>query len=53
MVYWITGKSSSGKSVYARRLKREFERLNETVLILDGDEVRDQFRNTSLGFMKI
>ncbi len=46
MVYWITGKSSSGKSVYARRLKREFERLNETVLILDGDEVRDQFRNT-------
>ena len=47
MVYWITGKSSSGKTVYAKRLKRELEGLGATVLILDGDEVRDMFKNDS------
>jgi adenylylsulfate kinase len=41
MVYWITGRSSSGKTVYAKRLKREFESLGSQVLFLDGDEVRD------------
>ena len=41
MVYWITGRSSSGKTVYAKRLKREFESLSSQVLFLDGDEVRD------------
>lgn len=43
MVYWITGRSSSGKTVYAKRLKRFLEELNCKVLLLDGDEVRDQF----------
>lgn len=41
MIYWITGKSSSGKTVYAKRLKRQFESLGADVLHLDGDEVRD------------
>ena len=41
MIYWITGKSSSGKTVYAKRLKRQFEDLGAKVLLLDGDEVRD------------
>ena len=41
MVYWITGKSSSGKTVYAKRIKRQFESLGIKVLHLDGDEVRD------------
>jgi len=45
MIYWITGKSSSGKTVYAKRLKRQFESLGGKVLILDGDEVRDKFKN--------
>jgi len=45
MVYWLTGKSSSGKTVYAKRLKKQLEKLNAKVLILDGDEVRDQFNN--------
>ena len=45
MVYWITGKSSSGKSVYSKRLKRQFEELGAKVLLLDGDEVRDQFND--------
>lgn len=47
MVYWFTGKSSSGKTVYAKRLKRQLEALGQTVLFLDGDEVRDIFTNDS------
>ncbi|MCF8019805.1 MAG: adenylyl-sulfate kinase [Vallitaleaceae bacterium] len=43
MVYWITGRSSSGKTVYAKRLKRFLEEAGIKVLLLDGDEVRDQF----------
>ena len=43
MVVWITGKSSSGKTVYAKRLKRLFESLGENVLLLDSDNVREQF----------
>jgi len=45
MVYWLTGKSSSGKTVYAKRLKRQLEDLGAKVVLLDGDEVRDQFSN--------
>ena len=47
MIYWITGKSSSGKTVYAKRLKRQFEKLGGKVLLLDGDSVREQFSNQS------
>lgn len=49
MVYWLTGKSSAGKTVYAKRLKRQFEKLGAKVLFLDGDEVRDQFNNKEYG----
>ena len=45
MVYWLTGKSSAGKTVYSKRLKRQFEELGAKVLLLDGDTVRDQFGN--------
>jgi len=45
MIYWITGKSSSGKTVYAKRLKKQFEALGAKVLLLDGDDVRDKFSN--------
>jgi adenylylsulfate kinase len=45
MVYWITGRSSSGKTTYAKRLKKQFEQLGGKVLLLDGDVVRDLFRN--------
>ena len=41
MIYWLTGASSAGKTVYAKRLKKHFEDLGGTVLLLDGDEVRD------------
>ena len=45
MVYWITGRSSSGKTVYAKRMKKQFEELGGKVLLLDGDDVRDRFEN--------
>lgn len=43
MVIWITGKSSSGKTVYAKRFKRLFQSFGEKVLLLDSDTVREQF----------
>lgn len=43
MVIWITGRSSSGKTVYAKRLKRMFESFGQNVLFLDSDIVREQF----------
>ena len=43
MVYWITGRSSSGKTVYAYRLKEQLESCGQSVLLLDGDEVRIHF----------
>jgi len=45
MIYWITGRSSSGKTVYAKRLKRQLQDLGGQIVLLDGDEVRDQFSN--------
>lgn len=45
MVYWLTGRASSGKTVYAKRMKRQFEKYDAKVLLLDGDEVRDEFQN--------
>jgi len=43
MVYWITGRSSAGKTVYAYRLKRYLDKINNKVLLLDSDEVRTYF----------
>lgn len=45
MVYWLTGRASSGKTVYAKRMKRQFEKYDAKVLLLDGDEVREEFQN--------
>lgn len=45
MVIWITGKSGSGKTVYAKRLKHLFESKGEKIFFLDSDIVRDQKGN--------
>jgi adenylylsulfate kinase-like enzyme len=45
MVYWITGRSSSGKTVYAYRLKKHLEKTDPKVLLLDSDEVRTYFNS--------
>ena len=49
MVIWITGKSSAGKTVYAKRFKRLFESMGEKVLLLDSDIVREQMGNQEYG----
>ena len=43
MIYWFTGKSSAGKTVLANRLKKHLEFIGDSVLLLDGDEVRSYF----------
>lgn len=45
MVIWITGKSSSGKTVYGKRLKKLLDSLGGKVLLLDSDTVREQFND--------
>lgn len=48
MIYWITGKSGSGKTTFAHNLKKELEiEEGEEVLLLDGDEVRSY---SSIGY---
>ncbi|MFH2094375.1 MAG: adenylyl-sulfate kinase [Bacteroidota bacterium] len=46
MVYWITGRKNAGKTTYAHKLRDELKRISngqDTVLILDGDDVRIYF----------
>ena len=40
MVYWITGRKDSGKTVYAYNLAHNLKKMGVSTLILDGDEVR-------------
>jgi len=43
MVYWITGKKNSGKTTLAYRLKELLESYGESVVVLDGGEIREYF----------
>lgn len=43
MVYWITGKKNSGKTTLAYRLKELLEGYGESVVVLDGDKIREYF----------
>jgi len=45
MVFWITGRAGAGKTTLALKMAREFKNNNRPVLILDGDDVRDQFQD--------
>ena len=40
MIYWLTGRKGSGKTTLAYHLKRILESYGESVVILDGDEIR-------------
>lgn len=48
-VIWFTGLSGSGKSTIAQELKTHLEKKNKTVLILDGDVIRNKITK-HLGF---
>ena len=43
MVYVITGRKGSGKTTLAYHLKEILESYGESVVILDGDEFREEF----------
>ena len=43
MVYVITGRKNSGKTTLAYHLKEILEGYGESVVILDGDEIRKEF----------
>ena len=42
MVIFITGKAGAGKTTVANKLKKRLEKRGRKVLILDGDDVRNQ-----------
>lgn len=46
-VIWITGLSGAGKSTLATKLGKALRQLGSTVVILDGDELREVFGATS------
>ena len=49
MVLWFTGLSGSGKSTLAKSAQIKLAQMNQKVLILDGDEIRDE-GHKHLGF---
>lgn len=50
-ITWMTGNSQSGKTTLAEALKIKFESNGKSVIILDGDKIRNSY-NEPLGFSK-
>jgi adenylyl-sulfate kinase len=48
-VFWFTGLSGSGKTTIANAVKDEFEKSSNSILLLDGDDIRSN-RKKKLGF---
>lgn len=48
-VYWLTGLSGAGKTTIGRLWRDRLRERGETVVFLDGDEMRSVF-GTGLGF---
>ena len=48
MVIWIIGKSGSGKTFFAKKLKKKIS--NDKIIHVDGDEIRKFFFDNQLGF---
>lgn len=48
-VYWLTGLSGAGKTTIGRLWRDELRGLGQTVIFLDGDEMRSVF-GVGLGF---
>jgi cytidine diphosphoramidate kinase len=44
-VYWITGLSAAGKTTLAAELAKHLRGLGESLILLDGDEIREVFRS--------
>ena len=41
MIFWITGKKNAGKTTAARQLVHGYASIGESLIILDGDDVRE------------
>jgi adenylylsulfate kinase len=50
-LYWLTGYSGAGKTVVGRELYRLIKQNRDTVVLLDGDEMRAMFGN-DLGYCR-
>jgi adenylylsulfate kinase len=50
-VFWFTGMSGVGKTTLSSYVKNELEKCNYSVLVIDGDDVREKYK-TPLGFKK-
>lgn len=50
-VYWLTGLSGAGKTTIGKLWRDELRRAGETVIFLDGDEMRTVF-GAGLGFSR-
>ena len=48
MVIWVIGRSGSGKTFFAKKLKNLIK--SHKIIHVDGDEVRKCFYNNKLGF---
>ena len=48
-VYWLTGLSGAGKTTIGRLWRDELRNMGQTVIFLDGDEMRSVF-GVGLGF---
>ena len=48
-IIWLTGMSGSGKSTLSARLKKQLQKKDYSVQIIDGDSIRDDY-TTKLGF---
>src|SRR5688572_211241 len=49
MIYWFTGQPGAGKSTLATALKTVLKARNQSVVHLDGEELRDITGNTDYG----
>jgi adenylylsulfate kinase len=49
-ILWFTGLSGSGKTTIAKEIIKKLQEEGHPVMLLDGDEIRDIFKNT--GFDK-
>ncbi|PWT75140.1 MAG: adenylyl-sulfate kinase [Proteobacteria bacterium] len=46
MVIWIIGLSGAGKTTLGREIVRQWRLVDQSCVLLDGDELRDVFRHT-------
>jgi adenylylsulfate kinase len=49
MIYWFTGQPGAGKSTLAVALKSILKAQNQSVVHIDGEEIRDLTGNTDYG----